>query len=150
MLPNTRSFFQPPSRIHIPYTIGCETDRVASTGVAHHHKERVVFLFRRFPIFGIVLMGWLFLTLAQSASGGILAGLLGLALLPFLLFKMMLLMFVMSMVFGSFGRGPRHHYRRHGRPRRPTEVASRPRDPEWEKNVRDARSELDRLYPDEV
>lgn len=113
-----------------------------------------MFLFRRFPIFGIVLMGWLFLTLAQSASGGIIAGLLGLALLPFLLFKMMFFMFMMSMIFGAFGRGARHHYRGHnrphGRPRRPTEVASRPRDPEWERNVRDARDELDRLYPDEA
>jgi len=112
-----------------------------------------VFLFRRFPILGIVLIGWLFLSLAQSASGGVIAGLVGLALLPFLLFKMMFFMFMMTMIFGFLGRGARHHYGRHphwNRRRQTTEVNAKPRDPEWEKNVRDARSELDQLFPDEV
>lgn len=109
-------------------------------------KESVVFLFRRFPV-GLLLIGWLLLSIGRGAGSGASVGAIGaLLFLPFLLFKVMFLFLIFRVVMGTFGAGPRHVHRRRRRP----ETAVPERDPEWEQNLEEARSEIDEMFPDEA
>ena len=107
-------------------------------------------MFRRFPILGWLLVGWLMLTILSGVGSSALGAVGLLLILPILLFKMMFFFFVFGAIMGKIGPG-RHHYRRHidrgGRREQMTTVRT---DPEWEENLREARTELDELFPDEV
>ena len=109
-----------------------------------------MFGFRRFPVLGWLLVAWLVFALARSAGAGAAASIVGFGLLlPLFFVKMMVLFMVFGFVMRKVGGGgPWHEPNRtaRGEWRR---AANEPRDPEWEKNVRDAREELDELFPDE-
>ena len=112
-----------------------------------------MFMFRRFPILGWLLVGWLVVALVQSAGTGAAASIVGFGLLlPLFLMKMLFFFMLAGFVMHKVGGGHwhAHHERRPGpRRRRPTDEPAEERDPEWERNVRDARDELDQMFPDE-
>lgn len=112
-----------------------------------------MFGFRRFPIFGWLLVAWLVFALVRSAGAGAAAGIIGFGLfLPLFLLKMMFFFMLFGFVMNKVGGGGRWHdhgdRQSRGEWRRtPNEPVER-RDPEWDKNVRDAREELDEMFPD--
>lgn len=112
-----------------------------------------MFRYRRFPLIGWLLVAWLVFALAQSSGAGAAASFVGFALLlPLFLMKMFFLFMVIGFVMHKVGGGHWHDHPRHrGHPRRrghEDEPVER-RDPEWERNVRDARDELDEMFPDD-
>ena len=115
-----------------------------------------MFLFRRFPILGWLLVGWLVFALIQSAGTGA-ASIVGFGLLlPLFLLKMLFFFMVIGFVFRMVGGGHGHWHHERYRERGPRgrnggrDDERRPeRDPEWERNVRDARDELDEMFPDD-
>jgi len=111
-----------------------------------------VFRYRRFPIIGWLFVAWLFFALVQSAGAGATASIVGFGLLlPLFLMKMFFAFMVLGFVMYKVGGGHRYdrpvdrRSRRGGSRDEPTER----RDPEWERNVRDARDELDDMFPDD-
>ena len=109
-----------------------------------------MFMFRRFPILGLLLVGWLMLTILGGVGSSALGAVGLLLFLPILLFKMMFFFFIFGAIMGKFGPGRRHfgrHIDRGGRREQMTTVRT---DPEWEQNLHEARTELDELFPDEA
>ena len=111
-----------------------------------------MFRYRRFPIIGWLLVAWLVFALAQSAGAGAAASIVGFGLLlPLFLMKMFFVFMVVGFFMHKVGGRHWHDHSDHRGPRRrgDREEPTERRDPEWERNVRDARDELDEMFPDD-